>query len=51
MVSTPNQEDTMSVRKALQTPEVRFENRRLRPAQKPNRGFWEWLIGGYYRGG
>ena len=40
----------MSNRKVLQTPEHRFGERRRLPAQKPNRGFWEWLFGGYYRG-
>lgn len=39
----------MSNRKALQTPEHRFGARRL-TAQKPVRGFWEWLFGTYYRG-
>lgn len=40
----------MSNRKIMQAPEAGFGDRR-RPAQKPARGFWEWLFGGYYRGG
>ena len=52
MVALSQQEAlTMSNRKALQTPELRFGDRRRRAAQQPNRGFWEWLFGGYYRGG
>ena len=40
----------MSNRKALQTPEYRFGEPRRLTAQKPIRGFWEWVFGGYYRG-
>jgi hypothetical protein len=40
----------MANRKSLQVPgQPRGPRNNRRP--QPNRGFWEWLIGGYYRNG
>lgn len=40
----------MPSRKFLQVPELSRAPRNNRRPQ-PARGFWEWLLGGYYRGG
>lgn len=41
----------MSSRKVMQAPETRREGPTSRRTNLQVRGFWEWLIGGYWRGG